>query len=170
VIYLLDASVLITAHNNYYPVDRVPEFWDWLHHNAEAGAIKMPIETYEEIKDGPKKKDLLFAWVQGASVQEALILDEDVDADAVDKVVVHGYGDDLTDDQVEQLGRDPFLISYALAAPADRCIVTVEVSKPGKKRHNRHIPDVCKTMDAKYCDPFTMYRLLGFSTNWKKKG
>ena len=26
-LYLLDANVLITAHNLYYPIDAVPEFW-----------------------------------------------------------------------------------------------------------------------------------------------
>ncbi|WP_410001046.1 DUF4411 family protein [Rhizobium leguminosarum] len=26
--HLLDANVLITAHNLYYPIQRVPEFWD----------------------------------------------------------------------------------------------------------------------------------------------
>nr|WP_234706678.1 DUF4411 family protein [Ensifer aridi] len=27
-VYLLDANVLITAKNQYYPIHRVPEFWD----------------------------------------------------------------------------------------------------------------------------------------------
>ena len=30
VLYLLDANVLIDANRDYYPVARVPEFWDWL--------------------------------------------------------------------------------------------------------------------------------------------
>ncbi|MCY4508918.1 MAG: DUF4411 family protein [Acidobacteria bacterium] len=29
-LYLLDANVLIDAHRDYYPLGRVPEFWDWL--------------------------------------------------------------------------------------------------------------------------------------------
>jgi Domain of unknown function (DUF4411) len=29
-LYLLDANVLITARNRYYPIDTVPEFWSWL--------------------------------------------------------------------------------------------------------------------------------------------
>ena len=50
-LYLLDASVLISAHNQYYAVDRVPEYWEWLRHVASQGLVKMPIEIYEEIKD-----------------------------------------------------------------------------------------------------------------------
>ncbi len=29
-LYLLDANVLIDADRDYYPIDRVPEFWDWI--------------------------------------------------------------------------------------------------------------------------------------------
>jgi len=30
VLYLLDACVLIDANRDYYPIARVPEFWEWL--------------------------------------------------------------------------------------------------------------------------------------------
>lgn len=29
-LYLLDANVLIRAHSDYYPIDRIPQFWEWL--------------------------------------------------------------------------------------------------------------------------------------------
>ncbi|MDE0019943.1 MAG: DUF4411 family protein [Candidatus Poribacteria bacterium] len=28
--YLLDANVLIDAKRDYYPMTRVPDFWEWL--------------------------------------------------------------------------------------------------------------------------------------------
>lgn len=60
-VYLLDASLLITANNTYYPVDSVPEYWDWLQHYAEQGKIQMPLEIFEEVKGGPNgSKDRLF--------------------------------------------------------------------------------------------------------------
>jgi hypothetical protein len=74
----------------------------------------------------------------------------------------------LTDTEAEQLGRDPFLIAYALADAANRTVVTSEVSKPTLTRQNRRVPDVCKTMGAKQCDPFAFNRALKFSTQWKK--
>src|SRR5262245_5014861 len=43
---LLDANVLITAHNSYYPIDTVPEFWTWLVHKGRAGDLKIPLENY----------------------------------------------------------------------------------------------------------------------------
>ena len=158
-LYLLDASVLITANAQYYPVDRLPEYWEWLAYMACVGRVKLPIEIYEEIKEGPKEKDMLFDWLQGESVRNSIVLPDEIDADIVQRVISQGYADDLTDDQVEQLGRDPFLIAHALTWP-DRCVVTVETSQPRKQRHNRKIPDVCRSMGVACCDPFTFNRIL----------
>jgi hypothetical protein len=62
----------------------------------------------------------------------------------------------------------PFLIAYALARAEERCVVTVEVSKPSKKRQNRKIPDVCGDFGVRCLDPFQAYRYLGVSTGWKR--
>jgi Domain of unknown function (DUF4411) len=169
-LYLLDASVLITAHNSYYPVDRVPEYWDWLRHMGQEGHIKIPIEIFEEIKDGPKdlEKDLLFAWFQEEVNRKALVFVEEANLANVQTVVTKGYAPDLSDDEVEYIGRDAFLVAYALVEKERRCVVTVEVSKPSKKRQNRHLPDVCKDLAVKSCDPFTFAKNLGFSTKWNK--
>src|SRR3546814_8756283 len=77
-IYLLDANVLITAHHLYYPVDAVPEFWEWLAHQGVAGQIKMPVETFEEVKDGgtDAERDMLYAWVQEDAHKSAILFDE----------------------------------------------------------------------------------------------
>jgi Domain of unknown function (DUF4411) len=170
-LYLLDASVLITANNLYYAVDRVPEFWAWLQHHGNAGNIRMPAEIFDEIKPGPKdgQRDLLHAWFQNQANHDALLLAEDVDLNLVRAAVTHGYAADLTDVEVEQIGRDPFLIAYALAQPKDRCIVTAEVSAPKKQRQNRKIPDVCKSFGLRSCDIFALSKALGFSTAWNKK-
>lgn len=167
-LYLLDANVLITAHHLYYPVDAVPEFWDWLAHQGEAGNIKMPIETFEEVKDGSNDadKDLLYAWVQDDEHKAAILFDGDVEPQLVQQVTAQ-YAPDLTDDELEAIGRDPFLIAHALADPGNRCVVTTEVSKPTWKRQNRKIPDVCRDVGVQCCDTFTMLRALQFSTRWR---
>lgn len=168
-LYLLDANVLITANNSYYAIDQVPEYWEWLAHMGRLGRVKMPFEIFEEVKDGPKdaEKDLLFAWLQEDANKKALLLDEKVDLDLVQRVIAQGYASDLTDDEVEQIGRDPFLIAYSLAAKA-RCVVTVETSKPNMQRQNRKVPDVCKRMNAPCCNPFEFNRALRFRTQWKE--
>jgi Domain of unknown function (DUF4411) len=129
----------------------------------------MPLENYEEVKEGgtDEEKDLLFGWIKQEEVKAAIIFDEKVDADLVARVINEGYATDLTEDEVLQIGRDPFLIAYALASPADRCVVTTEVSAPSKLRQNRRIPDVCTTMGIDCCDTFAMMKALGFKTGWK---
>jgi hypothetical protein len=170
VLYLLDANVLITAHHNYYPIDSFPEFWEWIAHQAKVGALKMPLEIYEEIKDGgtDEEKDLLFAWVVDADVKAVLVLDENVDQVHVANCTSNGYAPDLTDDELLQIGRDPFLIAYAMASPQERCVVTNEVSAPGKQRQNKRVPDVCSAMGVSCCNTFAMMKALGYKTDWKK--
>src|SRR4051812_44316441 len=104
-LYLLDANVLITAHTLYYPVDAVPEFWGWIVHQGEAGTIKMPIETFEEVKDGStdEENDLLFAWISGAGIRDKLLFDGVSDPKMVTDVINRGYAPDLTEDEILSL-------------------------------------------------------------------
>ena len=165
-LYLLDANILITAANTYYGIARVPEFWSWLEHQGGSGHIKIPVEMYEEVLEGRKEGDELLGWVKSDAVRKALLFEEVSNADLVRKVVREGYTNDLTDDEVEKIGRDPFLISYGLV-DGNRCIVTTEISKPARIRHNRHIPDVCITLKVNCCGPWDLNKLLGFKTGWK---
>ena len=76
------------ANNTHYPVDSVPEYWEWLQHHAEQGNLKMPLEIFEEVKDGPDgSRDLLFGWIQTAAVKRALVFGERVNASLVQNVI-----------------------------------------------------------------------------------
>lgn len=163
-LYLLDANVLIDANRDYYPITRVPEFWEWLVHLGTQGLVKLPIEVYEEIKDG---KDDLGRWARQDEVKQALLLTEAVDVGLVSRVTDEGYARDLTEDEVEKIGRDPFLIAYALAAPGERCVVTTEGSRPKRQRANRHVPNVCKDLGLTCCNTFEFLRALDFKTGWR---
>lgn len=163
-IYLLDANVLITANNNYYPIDQVPEFWDWLCYQGEQGNIKMPTEIIDEVLAGTKKDDLLLDWTNNN--KDALHLKEEAQPELIQRVVRDGYAPDLTDDEIVRLGRDPFLVAYALS-DHNRSVVTTEISAPSKQRHNRKIPDVCDTFAVPCYNTFSLNRLLKFRTMWK---
>ncbi|MDD5761180.1 MAG: DUF4411 family protein [bacterium] len=162
-LFLLDANVLIEANRKYYSLDRVPEFWEWLIHVAAAGQVKMPIETFEEIAEG---KDDLAIWASREDVREAIVLAEEVNPSLVAHVLDLGYAADLTDDEVEKVGRDPFLIAHALVNPRDRCVVTTEASKPSRQRANRHVPDVCSQLGVGCVNTFDLVRTLDFRTGW----
>ncbi|MDB4913553.1 MAG: DNA-binding protein [Gemmatimonadetes bacterium] len=164
-LYLLDANVLIDAGRDYYPLEMVPEFWDWLEYHGTIGAIKLPLEIYEEVCDG---NDPLAEWLRRPHVKGAVVLAEEVDAAIVARVVAEGYAPDLTDDEVIKIGRDPFLAAYSLVDPADRCIVTTEGSRPTRQRANRHLPDVCRGFSISVCNTFELTRRLAFKTSWRR--
>ncbi len=162
-LYLLDANVLIDANRDYYPQARVPEFWDWLVSRGINGDIKIPIEVHDEIKGGG---DQLAMWSKDKDVKAALLLGENALPQLVDKAVRIGYAADITEDELEALGRDPFLVAYGLRSPGSRCIVTTEVSKPSRQRSNRHIPDVCRDFGINTATTFQLIRDLDFQTGW----
>lgn len=163
-LYFLDANVLIDANRDYYAVERVPEFWGWLLHHGEQENVKVPMEVYEEIREG---NDDLATWTKSEEFQQHLLFGEEVDPELVARVIDEGYAPDLTDDQVEELGRDPFLIAYALVDRDNRCVVTTERSKPGRERQRRHIPDVCTDLGITPRNSFEFTRELDFRTNWQ---
>jgi hypothetical protein len=156
----LDANVLIRAHEDYYPIDRVPQFWQWLDTTAGSGAVKVPFEIYNEIaiSTGP-----LANWISATSVKSSLILDEQVDRGLV-QTVLDKYAPDLSDSELEEIGQDPFLIAYALVDNQARVVVTKEVSRPSKVRANRKIPDVCKDLNIKSITDFEFFKTLDFHT------
>ena len=110
-LYLLDANVLITANSSYYPLDQIPEFWSWMHHQTTSNRVKIPREIMEEIKAGRKDDDPLLDWICTAEIEAALLLDEAVEVALVQQVVSAGYAPNLSDDEIEKIGRDPFLIA-----------------------------------------------------------
>jgi hypothetical protein len=132
VLYLLDANVLISAHELHYPIDRIPQFWTWLLALGESGRVKMPYEIHKEIADstGGDLKD----WVTTAEAIKKIRLDARINQANLRKVITEGYAPDLNDSELEEIGQDPFLVGYALPYGSAVTVVTREVSKPSKKR------------------------------------
>ena len=157
--YLLDANVIIDADRDYYPIDRVPEFWDWLLEMCALGKVKIPLENYEEITP---QNEALANWLK-LNVH-ILVLEEPVVQELVARVVEDGYASDLTDEEIEKIGNDPFLVAYALTDLSRRCVVTTESSRPSRTRGNRHLPDVCEDLSVRHINTFELVRVLDFRT------
>lgn len=171
-LYLLDANTLIDANRDYYPIDRVPEFWEWLVFQGNQGTIKIPTEIYEEFadfKDHDGKKDALASWWEQEEVGAALKLKEEAKQDMVAKIMYEGYIADPTDIQLKKIGRDPFLISYALRDLENRVIVTTENSEPSRIEANRKIPDVCGDFKIQCINTYQMIKDNNFSTSWNRQ-
>src|SRR5882757_4878070 len=150
---------MIRAHEDYYPIDRIPQFWAWLVALGESGDVKVPYEIYGEIA---VSKGPLHDWLTDPGTSKAMLLDQRTDPNHLNQVLAGGYAPDLNDSEIEEIGQDPFLIAYALAKPDDRTIVTKEVSAPSKQRANRRVPDVCKTFGIRCINDFEFYRELNF--------
>src|SRR5271154_3559732 len=150
---------MIRAHEDYYPIDRIPQFWDWLASLGEAGTAKVPYEIYGEIavSSGP-----LHDWLTDATISKIMVLDEKIDPVNLNTVLKVGYAPDLNDSEIEEIGQDPFLIGYALADITGFTVVTKEVSAPSKQRANRRVLDVCRTFGIRSINDFDFYRELNF--------
>ncbi|MDP2619578.1 MAG: DUF4411 family protein [Hyphomicrobiales bacterium] len=164
VLYLLDADTLIRADSTYYPLRRFPVFWEWLQHMGIAGAVKVPIEQYEEITVG---KGLLVDWLNEEDIRAALLLHEEADPAIVAAVTQTGYAPDLNEAEQEEIGCDPFLIAYGYAAIGERFVVTFEVSAPSKQRAKRKVPDICNELGIPCGTLFDVIEALDFTTDWK---
>lgn len=163
-LYLLDASTLINAHRNWYALNRVPEFWLWILHHAEAGTVKLPSEIYAEVENG---SDELSAWMKDADHKKVLRLTEDADLAKVQTVLAN-YGDDPSEADLIKIGQDPFLIAAALGH-TDRCVVTAEVSNSSKQGANRKVPNVCDDCGVLWQSPIEFINELDFTTGWESR-
>lgn len=167
-LYLLDANTLIEAKNRYYPINRVPEFWEWLIFKGGQGLIKVPVEIYDEVtNDNKKNQDDLAKWADRRETRIALLSDEETDIDLMHRVLYGGYVADPSEDDLEEIGRDPFLIAHALQDRDNRAIVTTEVSKPKAQGKNRRIPDVSKDFGISCINTFELIQVLDFKTKWE---
>lgn len=167
-LYILDANTLIDAKRDYYPIDRIPEFWDWLIWQGNQNRIKVPREIYNELTDSldnEGNKDSLARWVEDKKVKNALLLQEQPKQEYISKIIYQGYANDLTGYELEKIGVDPILVSYSLTDPANRVIVTTEVSRPSKKRANKKIPDICEHFKIRCINNFQLIRECDFKTN-----
>lgn len=159
-LYLLDANVLMTAHDAYYPIERVPQFWEWIIDNAKHHRIKIPYEILGELEAGNKASEL-FKWVK--TNKKNLLLDEQIDQLLIDEVMEQGYEiERSTIIDISRISRDPFLIAYALASRPDRCVVTLEAVQNRAKPKNRKIPLVCAMLKIPCINTFALIRELDF--------
>jgi hypothetical protein len=72
-LHLPDANVLIRADGYYYPINRIPPFWDWLLEQAEQGRVKVPQQIYNEVA---LFRGQLPEWLKQPYVRKAIVLDE----------------------------------------------------------------------------------------------
>ena len=166
-LYILDSNVLIDANRDYYPYDRVPEFWNWLLHHCRRGHVKIPVEIFNEVVPvGSRRKDRLTKWMKDN--RSDVILDEIARRTLIDRIIRSEYTSDPTATEVEKMGQDPCLLSYAYRYSDERTVVTTERPRPSAHGANRKIPDVCKRLNLKCIHTYEFIRELNFRTDWNR--
>ena len=90
------------------------------------------------------------------------ILPESSNLQLVQQVLSVGYADDLDDVEIEEIGKDPFLVAAALSGP-DRVVVTREFSKKTRVRERSRLPDVCEKFGVRCVNDVKAYALLNFT-------
>lgn len=132
----------------------------WLLGKGEQGVVRIPSEIMQEllVYEGPLKQ-----WMAVPEHRAKLTHSDTTDPVRLNNVIDNGYAPDLTDDELEEIGRDPFLIAYATVNPREITVVSREVSAPSKQRHNRRVPDVCAVFGVRCITDFQFLRELSFT-------
>lgn len=158
-LYLLDASAIIEAHRDYYPMERVPDFWDWLVQMAKSRRLKIPLEIWEEITPHDSR---LVEWMD--ENEQVLVLNEEITKRELDRVARKAYVANPSREESGLMGEDPLLVAHASRDKSGRCVVTTEKSKPGQKGAKRKLPDACKILEVESIHTVELIRRLDFRT------
>lgn len=155
--FLVDANVLIEAANNYYPLDRVPGFWEWMEEAIDGGDVRSITLVYGEIDYPPELVD----WVKDLAKGPMFI---DVSApeiqtsfkQIVEWVIEQDFGPEHVVRFLDKA--DPWIIATALSS--ERTVVTQEaLVGPGSKKIK--IPNVCDAYNVGWCNTFEMLERMG---------
>jgi Domain of unknown function (DUF4411) len=157
-LYLPDANVLIRANADYYPSNASSRSGTGCSRRQSLATLRCPAKSTTR---SPVHPTYWAQWLRHPDVRQAIVLAETTYHGHLQRVISRAYAPDLKDDEVETIGRDPFLVAAAMAGP-DRVVVTREVSSPRKQRANRKVPDVCATMGVSCITDFELWRALDF--------
>ena len=162
-IYVFDANVLINAARDFYPIDRVPDFWLWLDRYMADGQQDQ-IKTIRPVLDeataspGPYERESA-RWLRDR--KDTLLIPNPAPR-YVRTVWTQGYEQVSTP---EVASTDALLIATALADPGGRVVVTMENAQRNRRRgRNRHVPHVCGLVGVQWLDFFELLRRLDFRT------
>lgn len=154
--YVLDASVFIEAHKNYYASDICPGFWSALVRQHDASRVCSIDRVKSELKNV-----YLKAWISNTAPKTLF-------KGTADKNVVDVFGrmvkwvqseNQFTLEAKAEFASvaDGWLIAFAKVNGL--IVVTHEQYAPDAKK-NVKIPNVCIEFNVKYCNTFEMLRDL----------
>ncbi len=161
-VFVVDSNFFIEAHRNTYPLDIATGFWNKVQQLANAGRIISIDKVKNELYD---KNDDLEAWCKANLPQDFFKSSDEIMAEysrvtAWAMSMNHHYLQNALNEFLDADEADAFLIAYTLADPANRTLVTQEISAPQKKSKIK-MPDCCDAVGVTYTNTIDMFRQLG---------
>ena len=151
--YVFDTSAFLGAWIRRLPSDVFPTFWKDLDALVRAGEISCPDVVFDELKH---KDDGAFAWVKTRKKHLISALEPRVMKEAARITIAHKG---LVRSGGKRSGGDPFVIAHGKVHGL--CVVTDE--KPGLKKGDVKIPNVCEAEDVPCIDLYDFMRQVGWS-------
>jgi hypothetical protein len=159
--FWIGSCCLIEPAKGYYAFDRVPQYWDFLEKQAQAGVIGCPEPVLKELEgDEPGKSDTLEVWAK--ALRSILFVEPEQTVQVAYAEIANAV---QQTSRFKQQHIAPFLakadcwvIAYARVHGGK--IVTSE--KPEPLSSKPKIPDVARTYNIRCVPLWDMLNDLGF--------
>ena len=170
--FLIDANVLITPFQKYYPFDWAPGFWQCMEDAILSRDVVLLDVVKKEILKGqakPEKKDDLTKWIEEFSDRDVLSRKSEEIINMYSEVLKYVqtcglYKANALKEWASPSVADAWLI--ASACTGGHIIITFETPNSGLSKNSpskkAKIPDVGKHFSVECKDLFYMMRRLGF--------
>ena len=164
---VLDTSVFVQAHRNYYACDICPGFWDLLDYFAQLGLI-LSIDRVRDEIFAPDEPDELTGWAEQTPSGLFTSTSEQAVVGAFKQMQAWSQGNaQFSAEAKEKFAEiaDGWVVAYAKAHTA--VVVTQEVYRADVKKRIP-IPNVCQAFSVDCIDTFEMLRRLGGKFTWRQ--
>ncbi|RLF98855.1 DUF4411 domain-containing protein [Thermococci archaeon] len=163
--YVLDTSVFIEAHRNYYPFDFARPFWDGLIHFAKEDRIVSIDRVYDEIMRGRDQDDPLKKW---AKEEFSPFFDNTETEEILSnyRLIINWaikqpqYFKSAQEEFAQEENADAWIVAYALTYT---CIVVTQEVYNRERKNKIPIPNVCVAFKVPYINTYELLRRLNFS-------
>lgn len=164
---VLDTSVFVQAHRNYYSHDICPGFWNLLDHFAQSDHL-LSIDRVRDEIFAPDEPDDLTQWARQAPSGLFAATSEQAVVDAFKQMQRWSQGKaQFSAEAKEKFAEvaDGWVVAFAKAHSA--VVVTQEVFRADVKKRIP-IPNVCLEFSVDCIDTFEMLRRLGGKFTWQQ--
>lgn len=162
--HVLDTSVFIQAHRQFYSIDICPGFWACLQHHASTGRLVSVDRVLGEIQAG---KDALTSWATHSVNRSFFAGTSDVDVMAHFSTLMNWAqsAPQFLPAARTEFARvaDAWVIAYA---KAHGLTVVTQEAYAVDARKKVPMPNACRAIGVSYVNAFNLLRALNAKLTW----